>query len=161
MHPNVEQILTQAHIPFKAHTHKEITTVADMEATLPFPLTSMLKTIAFKTRDDRIVLACVAGYDRIDYKALAQLVGTNRRHLYTLSPEEAESILGFQIGGICPITGRDDITTYIDDSIEPSLADSTTVYCGSGIRTATLEIALKDLVAVSDAQFAPIKKTPT
>lgn len=154
MHPKIKLILNNANIAYQCHPHKEIQTVADMEATLPFPLSSMLKTIAFKTKDNRLILAGVAGYDRIDYKAIATLVAVNRRHLYTLSPDETEQTFGFEIGGICPITGRDDVTVYIDES----LTDTTPVYCGSGIRTATLEIALDDLMTVSKAQFAPIKK---
>ena len=70
----------------------------------------------------------VQGFARIDYRALANVFGINRRQLRALAPEEVVSELAMEVGGVCPLPQGDGVAVVIDEG----MAGLPTVYCGSG-----------------------------
>lgn len=128
------------------HAHEAMRTVEDMARDPLFDLTRIVKTVAFRTRNNGIVLAAVRGNRRVDYPRLAALLGINRRDLFPLSPEEVREFLGVEPGSVSPVSPREDAVVLID---EEALLIRPTLYCGIGRPDRTLEIAPDDLVLIS------------
>ena len=142
----LEKILTKSGVPFLIHAHEAMRTMEDMARDPLFDLTRIVKTVAFRTRNNGMVLAAVRGNLRVDYPRLAALLGINRRDLSSLSPEEVRELLGVEPGSVSPVSFRADAVVLIDEealTIRPSL------YCGIGRPDRTLEIAPCDLVHIS------------
>jgi Cys-tRNA(Pro)/Cys-tRNA(Cys) deacylase len=142
----LEVILMKSDVPFVIHSHEAMRTVEDMARNPLFDLTRIVKTVAFRTRNNGIVLAAVRGNRRVDYPRLAVLLGINRRDLSPLSPEEVRELLGVEPGSVSPISNREDAVLLID---EEALTIRPTLYCGIGRPDRTLEIAPDDLVQIS------------
>lgn len=142
----IEEILTKNGVPFKVHAHEAMRTVEDMARDPLFDLSCIVKTVAFRTRNNGLVLAAVRGDRRVDYPRLAALLGINRRDLSPLSPEEVREFLGVEPGSVSPVSCRDDVVVLID---EEALTILPTLYCGIGRPDRTLEIAPEDLVRIS------------
>ena len=142
----LEEILTKSGVPFVIHSHEAMRTVEDMARNPLFDLTRIVKTVAFRTRNNGIVLAAVRGNRRVDYPRLAALLGINRRDLSPLSPEEVRELLGVEPGSVSPVSTREDAVVFID---EEALLIRPTLYCGIGRPDRTLEIAPEDLVQIS------------
>ncbi|MCP5101680.1 MAG: YbaK/EbsC family protein [Chloroflexi bacterium] len=132
------------------HEHGIVRTVQEVEEMLPGFVDKMVKTIAFKKRDGRYVLVGLHGYDRIDYRKLALALGVNRRDIHSLSPQEVEADLGFEIGGVAPFALRDDITLLLDER----LATFDTINCGSGTPTITIQMRFADLHRITGGILA-------
>jgi len=146
LHVILEDILTKSGVPFVIHAHEAMRTVEDMARDPLFDLTRIVKTVAFRTRDNGIVLAAVRGNRRVDYPRLATLLGINRRDLSPLSPEEVRELLGVEPGSVSPVSARNDVVVLIDEEV---LTIIPTLYCGIGRPDRTLEIAPEDLVQIS------------
>ncbi len=142
----LEEILAKSGVPFMIHAHEAMRTVEDMACDPLFDLTRIVKTVAFRTRNNGIVLAAVRGNRRVDYPRLAALLGINRRDLSPLSPEEVREFLRVEPGSVSPVSARDDVVVLID---EEALTILPTLYCGIGRPDRTLEIAPEDLVQIS------------
>ena len=126
-----EKILTllkNQSVSYTLHKHDPVHTVAEVEAKLPFLLDKMLKTIAFRLKDGRFVLAGLRGHDRIDYRKLAAALGINRRAVASMSPQAVKAELGFEVGGVGPFALQPNVVVLFDKQ----LATLNTVYCGSG-----------------------------
>jgi Cys-tRNA(Pro)/Cys-tRNA(Cys) deacylase len=154
MFEEIVELLKSEGVSFTMHSHPMLRTVADMDAFLPFPLENMLKTVAFRVKGGSLVLAANRGQERIDYRKVAAAFGVNRRALRSLSPDAVSAELSFPIGGVCPITLRDDVEVVIDEAVWTMES----VYCGSGKPTATLEIGAADLVRLSRARVLSISR---
>ena len=146
--------LTEQKVPFDLLEHEVIRTAADAERAVPGIVDDLVKTVAFKVKNGGWVLAGVPARARIDYKKLAALVGVNRRMLRSLSPEQVEAELGFQVGGVGPFAINPEIAIFFDDS----LAGAGKVYCGSGKNTRTVALAFADLVVVSGGRLESVIK---
>ena len=142
----LEEILTKSGVPFVIHSHEAMRTVEDMARNPLFDLTRIVKTVAFRTRNNKIVLAAIRGNRRVDYPRLAALLGINRRDLAPLSPEEVQEFLGVEPGSVSPVSVHDGALLLID---EEALTILPTLYCGIGRPDRTLEIAPGDLVKIT------------
>ncbi|GIK66663.1 MAG: hypothetical protein BroJett018_44570 [Chloroflexota bacterium] len=70
------------------------------------------------------------------------MFGVKRGNIVAGSPEEILSDLGQEIGGVGPLSTRENVKVVIDQNLLPL----GTVYCGMGRRDITLEIQLNDLI---------------
>jgi Cys-tRNA(Pro)/Cys-tRNA(Cys) deacylase len=104
----LEEILAKSGVPFVIHAHEAMRTVEDMARNPLFDLTRIVKTVAFRTRNNGIVLAAVPGNRKVDYPRLAALLGINRRDLSPLSPEEVRKYLGVEPGSVSPVSSLKD-----------------------------------------------------
>ena len=141
------EIVEQSGVPFTLHEHAPARTMADAEKDLSSDIRRIVKTVAFRMRDGRLVLAALRGTGRVDYPRLAALVGVNRRDLSPLSPEEVWELLGVEPGSVSPVMQPEGATVLIDDDVLTILP---TIYCGIGRSDRTLEIAAADLVALGN-----------
>ncbi len=155
IYEQILHLLESQNVAYERHQHDPVRTVAEVEEKQPFLRNRMLKTIAFRLKDGRIVLAGLRGHDRIDYRKLAAHFGVNRRAVASLSPEAVEAELGFAVGGVGPFALQPDVVVLLD----AQLADVGTVYCGSGKNTVTLAIDFADLLRVSGGELSNLART--
>lgn len=141
------KIVVQSGVAFILHEHAAVRTMEDAEQNLSFEVGRIVKTVAFRTRNNRLVLAALKGTGRVDYPRLAALVGVNRRDLAPLSPEEVRELLGVEPGNVSPLMQPEGATVIIDDDV---LTIQLTIYCGIGRADRTLEIAVADLVKLGN-----------
>ncbi len=154
VYEQIINLLASHHIPYQLHEHEPVRTVAEVEAKLPFLLDKMLKTVAFRVKDGRYLLAGLRGHDRIDYRQLAAYCGVNRRAVESMSPEAVEAVLGFEVGGVGPFALQPQVIVLLDEQ----LAEMGTVYCGSGRNTATLAINIADLLRVCGGEMRSLAR---
>jgi Cys-tRNA(Pro)/Cys-tRNA(Cys) deacylase len=146
--------LANSGVAYRVHEHAPSVTIEDADTHLDFPVDQLLKTIAFRAKNRGWVLGALCGYAQIDYKRLSAAVGVSRDKFVRLSPEEVESELGYQLGGVAPFAPNAQTQVLID----AGALGWQTVYCGTGRNDRTLEIAPRLLVQVTGAQVAPLAK---
>ena len=137
------EIVERSGLPFILHEHAPVRTMEDAEQNLSFEVARIVKTVAFRTRNNGIVLAALRGGSRVDYPRLAALVGVKRRDLAPLSPKEVREHLGVEPGSVSPLLLQGKVAVFVDDDILTILP---TIYCGIGRPDRTLEVTAADLV---------------
>ena len=151
-------LLSARGVHFRVHEHPASRTVEDARAHLPFPLDHLLKTVVFRVKNGDWLLVACRGQDRVDYRRLAEAAGVRRAEIVQPAPAEIEAALGYVVGGVAPFPPNAETRTIVDAS---TAARMETVYCGIGRTDQTLEIAIADVIAVADAQVAPVVQETT
>lgn len=147
--------MARAGVPHVLHEHRETRTMEDAERDLGLDAARIVKTVAFRTREGKLVLAALRGTSRVDYARLATLTGVNRKDLFPLSPEEVRIILGVEPGSVSPLPPRSVARLLIDEAV---LAMGRTVYCGTGRLDRTLALAPEDLVRLSAGRLCGVAR---
>ena len=142
-------------VPFVIHRHEPIQTVRDAREKWPLALETLIKTIAFKQQDGRVILAAVRPDDRIAYPKLAGLLEINRRALSPLSATGVKEMLGVPAGGVFPLPLFPAVSRIVFDK---QVADLPRVFCGTGRLDRTLELNTEDLLRLSRGVLADIVK---
>ncbi|GAA2067112.1 hypothetical protein GCM10009801_14160 [Streptomyces albiaxialis] len=143
---------------FKLHEHPDRTELGEVCAALGIGVERTVKTLAFVTGDDRLLLAAVPGHARLRYGALARAAGARRAELRPAGAGRLAA-LGMEPGGVCPVSADSSATVVYDGTI--ATAGHAQVFCGSGHRDSTIEIAAADLLAaVPGARTADIADIP-
>ena len=150
----VIELLNDSGFPFTLHSHEPVQTIEDAERKAKHLTHNLLKTVVFRIKNSHWILAAVLGSDRIDYKRLGEAFGVKRTELRSVSPEEVERELGFEVGGVGPFPVTEDVAVVIDEK----LVGIDRIFCGSGVNTRTVEMRLDDLVSVSRARVQPITR---
>jgi Cys-tRNA(Pro)/Cys-tRNA(Cys) deacylase len=112
----------------------------------------VLKTLVVALDGRRLAVALVPVERELDLKALAAAAGAKRAALAEAA--EAERATGYVVGGISPLGQRRRLPTFVDSSAP---VDGH-VYVSAGRRGLELELALGDLVRMTDGQRAPIAR---
>jgi Cys-tRNA(Pro)/Cys-tRNA(Cys) deacylase len=146
-------ILKEISFPFEIIEHDEITCVDDGISLLGFAGNRIIKTLGFDANGAYVFIA-IQGYKRLDYKKLVQTLKIKRDKLKMLSPEIVENDLGYQKGGLSPLTSDARISVYFDSGI----TEMDIVYCGIGTRDKTLKISPKNLIDISGGIVADLSK---
>lgn len=93
------------------------------------------KTLSFLV-DGQAVLVVAAGDVKIDNAKYKARFGTKAK---MLTPEEAETLVGHKVGGVCPFAVNEGVTVYLDDSLKRF--DTVFPACGSSNSAIELSIA--------------------
>ncbi|MGN0795140.1 MAG: YbaK/EbsC family protein [Aristaeellaceae bacterium] len=101
------------------------------------------KTLSFRV-GERAVLVVAAGDARIDNPKFKAYFGTKAK---MLSHEEAESVIGHAVGGVCPFAVNEGVTVYLD----ASLRRFETVYPACGSSNSAIELTMAELERHSGA----------
>lgn len=145
--------LTAAGVPFtlRPYDHDPRADSFGLEAATALGVAPerVFKTL-LATVDGTLTVAVVPVSGQLDLKALARAVGGRRAEM--ADPTAAERATGYVVGGISPIGQRRAHPTVVDDSA----LDHPTVLVSGGRRGLDLELAGRDLVAVTAAQLAAI-----
>ncbi|MER5387061.1 YbaK/EbsC family protein [Streptomyces sp. NPDC002688] len=150
------EVLAALGASFRLHEHPDVTSPVEVCAALGVPLERTVKTLAFVTPEDHLLLAVVPGHARLRYGALARAVGIRRGDL---SPAGTERLTraGMQPGGVCPVSADRAATVVFDETVG-SLG---LVHCGSGRPGSSIEIEAAELMAaVPTAATAQIAGMP-
>ncbi len=111
------------------------------------------KSMLFKAKNDQYFMIVSAGDVRIDNKAVKDLVGSRVR---MASPEEVESVTGFQIGGVCPFALPSPIPIFLDES----LRRYPVVYAAAGNDRSALPISCQELQEITQGSICMVSILP-
>jgi Cys-tRNA(Pro)/Cys-tRNA(Cys) deacylase len=148
-------LVERSGLPHRVLAHAPTRTMRDAAGNLDLDTARIVKTIAFRLRDGRIVLAALRGTRRVDYAKLAALLGVSRRDLAALAPDEVLEALGVAPGGVSPLPLADGAVALVDADV---LDIAPTAYCGLGRPDRTLEIAPRDLLALCGGEIGEFSK---
>jgi prolyl-tRNA editing enzyme YbaK/EbsC (Cys-tRNA(Pro) deacylase) len=95
------------------------------------------KTIALKDGDSALLIV-TAGDTKIDNARFKAEFGFKAR---MLTPEEAVELVGHAVGGVCPFAVKDDVTVYLDKSLERFQ----TVFPACGSSSSAIELSIPEL----------------
>ena len=95
------------------------------------------KTLSFMV-GGKPILIVTAGDARIDNPRYKAQFGTKAK---MLSPDEAETLVGHAVGGICPFGIKDGVTVYLDDSLKRF----STVFPACGSSNSAIELTIPEL----------------
>ena len=93
------------------------------------------KTLAFKLKDDSVIVIVVMGTARGDNKKYKETFGCKAS---MLSLEETLERTGHPVGGVCPFGLKDGVKVYLDESLKRF--DIVYPACGSGNSAVKLSI---------------------
>ncbi len=110
----------------------------------------VFKTLVASTPEGPAILALIPGDRQLDTKALARAAGVKRAAM--ASQVEAEALTGLQIGGISPLATAVRMRTFVDQRSAELPAGR--VVISAGRRGFQLELAVEDLLAVTDGRLA-------
>ena len=95
------------------------------------------KTLSFQV-DGKAVLIVAAGDVRIDNPKYKAQFATKAK---MLSPQEAEEMIGHQVGGVCPFAVKEGVTVYLDISLKRF----ETVFPACGSANSAIELTIPEL----------------
>lgn len=95
------------------------------------------KTLSFKVQDEPILIVA-AGDAKIDNSKYKAEFGTKAKMLV---PEEVVSLIGHEIGGVCPFGVNEGVKIYLDISLKRF----NTVFPACGSSNSAIELSLEDL----------------
>lgn len=95
------------------------------------------KTLSFMV-EGHAVLVVAAGDAKIDNPKYKAQFGTKAK---MLSPEEAETLVGHAVGGVCPFAVREGVEVYLD----VSLKRFETVFPACGSSNSAIELTIPEL----------------
>ncbi|MDO5547210.1 MAG: YbaK/EbsC family protein [Eubacteriales bacterium] len=95
------------------------------------------KTLSFMV-DGHPILIVAAGDVKIDNPKYKAQFGTKAK---MLSPEEAETMVGHAVGGVCPFAVNDNVTVYLDESLKRF----ETVFPACGSSNSAIELTMEEL----------------
>lgn len=124
---------------------------AEAAAALGIAVGQVFKTLLADV-DGELVVAVVPVSGQLDLKALAKAVGGRRATM--ADPQAAERATGYVVGGISPLGQRRPHRTVVDDT---ALAWET-VNVSAGRRGLEIELAPADLVRLTDAVTAQVRR---
>lgn len=100
------------------------------------------KTLSFHV-GEKVVLIVAAGDAKIDNAKYKAQFGAKAK---MLSFDEAESLIGHAVGGVCPFAVNEGVETYLDISLKRF----STVFPACGSSNSAIELSLKELEEYSD-----------
>lgn len=113
----------------------------------------VFKTLLVATSDGRHVVGVVPVASTLDLKAIAAAVGAKQASM--ASPDDAQRLTGYVLGGISPLGQKRALPTVVDESASAH----ETVFVSAGRRGLEIELAPADLVRLTNATLAPIAKS--
>lgn len=95
------------------------------------------KTLSFMV-DGHAVLIVTTGDAKIDNPKYKAQFGTKAK---MLTPDEAETLIGHAVGGVCPFGINDGVTVYLDNSLKRF----ETVFPACGSSNSAIELTIEEL----------------
>lgn len=99
------------------------------------------KTLSFHVNDS-VVLIVAAGDVKIDNPKYKAQFGTKAK---MLTYDEAESLIGHAVGGVCPFAVNDGVEVYLDESLKRF----ETVFPACGSSNSAIELTIPELEELS------------
>ena len=110
------------------------------------------KTLSFKIAEAPILIVA-AGDVRIDNAKYKARFGTKAK---MLTPEEAATMIGHAVGGVCPFAVNEGVAVYLDESLKRF----NTVFPACGSSNSAIELTIPELEQYSGfAEWLDVTKT--
>lgn len=103
------------------------------------------KTLSFMV-DDAPILIVTAGDAKIDNPRYKAQFHTKAK---MLTPEQAETLIGHAVGGVCPFAVNDGVTIYLDESMKRF----ETVFPACGSSSSAIELTIEELEKYSGSDL--------
>ena len=100
------------------------------------------KTLSFIV-DSKPILIVTAGDTKIDNTKYKSIFHTKAK---MIPAEDVNSLIGHNIGGVCPFAINDNVTVYLDESLKRF----ETVYPACGSSNSAIELTIKELEKYSN-----------
>jgi len=149
------RLLESRKIPYIAKTYDasgEFHSAAEAAQLLGAPVESVYKTLVVlrePPKSGKPLLVMIAAHREVDLKLLAQSLGAPKQKLRMATQREAESLTGLQVGGISALALLNRGFEIVLD--EPARALDQ-IHISAGQRGVDLQLAVNDLVAVTNAR---------
>lgn len=95
------------------------------------------KTLSFMV-DGHAILIVAAGDAKIDNPKYKAQFGTKAK---MLTPDEAETLIGHAVGGVCPFAVNEGVTVYLDNSLKRF----ETIFPACGSSNSAIELTIAEL----------------
>lgn len=102
------------------------------------------KTLSFKV-GDRTVLIAAAGDAKVDNRKYKDFFGAKAK---MLTAEEAETLIGHAVGGVCPFAVNKGVEVYLDESLKRF----ETVFPACGSSNSAIELSMEEMEKYSCAK---------
>ena len=102
------------------------------------------KTLSFKV-GDRTVLIAAAGDAKVDNRKYKDFFGAKAK---MLTAEEAETLIGHAVGGVCPFAVNKGVEVYLDESLKRF----ETVFPACGSSNSAIELSMEEMETYSCAK---------
>lgn len=102
------------------------------------------KTLAFHV-GERVVLVVCAGDAKVNNRKYKDAFKTKAK---MLAFEEAQPLVGYPVGGVCPFAVNEGVEVYLDES----LRRFATVFPACGSANSAVELTISELEALSEAK---------
>ena len=102
------------------------------------------KTLSFKL-GDRVLLVVAAGDAKVDNSRYKAAFGGKAK---MLTADEAVTLVGHAVGGVCPFAVNDGVEVYLDESLKRFA----TVFPAAGSSTSAIEMTCEELEELSGAK---------
>ena len=102
------------------------------------------KTLSFKL-GDRTVLIAAAGDAKVDNRKYKDFFGAKAK---MLTAEEAETLIGHAVGGVCPFAVNKGVEVYLDESLKRF----ETVFPACGSSNSAIELSMEEMETYSCAK---------
>jgi prolyl-tRNA editing enzyme YbaK/EbsC (Cys-tRNA(Pro) deacylase) len=117
-------------------------------------LGQIVKSLAFIV-DEQPIIVLASGDQRIDDRKLAAMFNVGRKKVRVASPEQCVEIYGYAPGGVPPLAYR---TAGLPMVLDDSLKRYDQLYAAGGAHNAIFPIMLTQLVEITGASFADVKR---
>ena len=108
------------------------------------------KTLSFMAAEGPILIVC-AGDAKVDNSRYKGRFGVKAK---MLSPDEAVTLIGHAVGGVCPFAVGEGVTVYLDES----LRRFETVYPACGSSNSAIELTMAELEQYSGGTWVDVCK---
>lgn len=101
------------------------------------------KTLSFKIKEDPILIV-TAGDEKIDNRKYKARFETKAK---MLTAQEAETLIGHAVGGVCPFAVNEGVKVYLDESLKRFQ----TVFPACGSSNSAIELSVEEMEKYSAA----------
>ena len=150
------RLLDQARAPYRVLEYPHLAGAKnyglEAAARLNQPPAQVFKTLLVEVSVKQLIVAMVPVDRHLDLKALASAAASKRAAL--ASPDVAQRVTGYLIGGISPLGQKQKLPAFIDESA----LSFQEIYVSGGRRGLEVVLGLEHLLALTGATSAAIAK---
>ncbi len=154
--PDHVQAVLDRHVPGTVIRFFDTTTATSQQAAdnIGCELAQILKSICF-IADGSPIVVLTSGVNRVDDKKIAALLGISRKQIKIASPDDCVNFYGYAPGSVPPFGYRTpDVRAFIDETLQ----QFDVIYAAGGAHNAIFPITLAQVMAITGAALADVKK---